>query len=129
VGMEDLFMLQVMYNQATARRGASGTPAYVASTISASTYNNYDPVGRGSLSSALTSAIGSNACDHLVSTEATYSEFWGGSHNFSSVNKWGAVNVYGPAQSGQIQFAGTVFWYAAGTVARPPHRNQPIHLP
>lgn len=124
---EDLYMLQVMYNQAAARRDFKDTPDYVASTISDDTYLAYS-AGVTLLSTALTSPVGSSLCDHLISAEAAYSQFWSGNHKFSNVNKWGAVSVLGPAKAGQIQFAGTVFWDATGVVAKPPHKNPVIGL-
>jgi hypothetical protein len=134
VSMEDLYMLQVMYNQAAARTGFSTIPAYVASTISSreNGYNGYN-AGRGLLTAAAFSSIGSNACDHLISAEATYSEFWDGLHNISSVNLWASAwwyfANYGKASAGWVQIAGTVFWYGANVVSGPPHRLPPIRLP
>ena len=121
-------MLQAMYNQAAARKGFVPTPAYVASTITSGRYLGY-PAGKAALISALRSSPGSNACDHLVSTEATYGEFWDGSHAISDVNVWVAVYAHGLQQPGDIVFAGSVFWYMPNVTSAPPHKNRPIRLP
>ena len=117
VSMEDLYMLQAMYNQAAGSKKFNGTPAGVAATINLGTYNGYAR-GRVSLINTLAESINSNEYNHLVSAEATYSEFWDdGSQNLSNVNRWVSVGYFGPLPSGQIQIAGTVVYYIAGTVA------------
>ncbi len=133
VGMEDLYMLEAMYNQASVRRTFSPTPGYVASTINNGTYNGY-LAGKDALQGTLWGPADSNQCDHLVSAEATFSEFWDGDLTFSNLNKWYAANLFakkfGPVPFSYLQIAGTVFWNAARTSVgpQPGFRHPPINL-
>jgi RHS repeat-associated protein len=129
VFLEDLYMLQVMYNQASNRLGGPPTPQYVASKISASTYNGY-PAGRVKLQAAPFGPVDTLQWEHVVSTEETYLGFWTGSQDISGVNAWAAAgSPKALAHPGGIQFAGTVFWYQGGIVSKPPHSQNPIRLP
>lgn len=129
VFMEDLYMLQVTYNQASSRLKGPPTPEYVASTISAARYNGY-PAGTTELEDALLGPENTLDCDHAVWTEEAYLGFWSGSQDISGVNSWAAAgSPIALAHPGGTQYAGTVFWYQGHVVSGPPHSHNPIRLP
>jgi hypothetical protein len=130
VGHEELYMLQVVYNYATAG-GAAGTSAGISATVNTDTYRGYLQ-GVINLSNALNSPYDSSACEHLAVAEASYDEFWGGLHSLSNVNQWRSASAAPSEIPGEFQTAGTVFWYEPGAAyspTRPYRRKTPSPLP
>ena len=130
VQQEDLYMLQAMYNYATAG-GYSGTADGVNSSINTDTYRGY-PSGVDRLYNYLVGPAESSACQDLATAEAAYNQFWNGSHSFSNVNQWRAKSGRRPGR-GRTRIAGTDFFYdsnAAASRTRPVRRpTPPIRLP
>ncbi len=124
VEVEDFYMVQAMYNYA-APKGYASSPASVDRTINTDTYRGY-PHGVNNLYTDLTSAAGSSLCQDLLEAEDAYGEFWNGSHSLSNVNQWRSAASHGPAGPGEIQIAGTVFFYDPGAFYSP---NRPTRRP
>jgi RHS repeat-associated protein len=113
VASEDQLMINVMVNQTIESHGAD-TQAAVAAYITkyATRFLGFAP-GQANLDKALSSSLGSSACQHLIEAEGTYTQFWsaGGAPQYL-YNQWrsnGTVPTQGLIMS-SLTVAGTTFY-------------------
>jgi RHS repeat-associated protein len=122
VAQEDLYMEQAIYNYA-APKGFATSSASVDTTINSIDYQGYSH-GQSVMTSDLQSSATSSFCQDLTTAENAYNQFWNGSHSFSNVNQWRTAN--GSPGPGQIQIAGTFFFYTPGAFYSPTRHPTPV---